>query len=191
MRFALKYALRAEHSKASIDCALPGRLLTLNNTQAGFAKLLQALKSLAKSHDNPAIHILCEATGGYQNALVNFLHKHQIRVSVINPRQVRDFARSRGILAKTDRIDARVIADFGTANTPAPDAPKSPQQQALEALLAQRDALVRIAALRLCGVRFAIRQALRAEHSRSRKNPPSYPRGKVRNRTNQTPHRLP
>jgi transposase len=87
-------------------------------------------------------HIVCEATGGYQNALVDYLHAHSLRCSVINPRQVRDFARSRGILAKTDRLDAQVLADYGAANSPAPQAPKAAHFKRLAALLAARDHLV-------------------------------------------------
>jgi transposase len=68
-----------------------------------------------------AVHVICEATGGYERALVCALHQAGIAVSVINPRQVRDFARACGRLAKTDAIDARVLADYGTKLTPRPD----------------------------------------------------------------------
>ncbi len=70
--------------------------------------------------------MVCEATGGYELILTNALWKEGISVSVVNPRQVRDFARSRGLLAKTDKLDARVLSDYGRVNepeaTPAPNA---------------------------------------------------------------------
>jgi transposase len=130
--------LGADVAKASIDCRLLDQSFSIANNPAGFAKLGSRLKPLAGCQ----VHVVCEATGGYQNALVDYLHQHQISVSVVNPRQVRDLARSRGILAKTDRLDARVLADYGRVNTPLPDAPKPKHLQRLGALLAQRDHLV-------------------------------------------------
>jgi transposase len=65
---------------------------------------------------------------------------------VVNPRQVRDFARSRNLLAKTDRLDAQVLAAFGGANQPKADAPKPAALERLAALLAQRAHLVALQA---------------------------------------------
>jgi len=130
--------LGADVSKASIDCRLLDQSFSITNNPAGFAKLGSRLKPLVDCR----IHVVAEATGGYQDAFVDYLHKHQILVSILNPRQVRDFARSRGILAKTDRLDARVLADYGRINTPAADTPKPKHIQRLGALLGQRDYLV-------------------------------------------------
>jgi transposase len=130
--------LGADVSKATIDCRLLDQAFTIANNASGFTQLDSRLKRL-KSHQ---IHVICEATGGYQNKLVAHLHTRKILVSVINPRQVRDFARSRGILAKTDKLDARVLADFGTANSPKPDAPAPAHLQRLSSLLSARDHLV-------------------------------------------------
>ena len=129
--------LGADVSKATIDCRLRDQAFTVTNDPAGLAHLIARLQA-----DPAALHVVCEATGGYQNALVRALHQHGLAVSVINPRQVRDFARSRGILAKTDRLDAQVLADFGRANAPQPDLPKPAHLQRLAALLAARDHLV-------------------------------------------------
>lgn len=62
--------------------------------------------------------IVLEATGGYQTLLAATLYDHGLPVVVVNPRQVRDFARATGRLAKTDQIDAHVLADFGCRITP-------------------------------------------------------------------------
>jgi transposase len=132
-----KVYLGADVSKATIDCRLHTQAFRIPNDAAGLRQLLTRLRA------HPDVHVICEATGGYQNALVAALHHHAIPVSVINPRQVRDFARSRNLLAKTDRLDAQVLAAFGQANTPAPDAPKSVALQRLAALLSARDQLVR------------------------------------------------
>jgi transposase len=133
----LRVYLGADISKATIDCRLRDQAFTVTNDPSGLAHLLARLQA-----DCDLLHVVCEATGGYQNALVNTLHQHGLAVSVINPRQVRDFARSRGILAKTDRLDAQVLADFGRANAPRPDLPKPAHLQRLTALLAARDYLV-------------------------------------------------
>lgn len=137
MSFSRVY-LGADVSKLTIDCRFLDQAFTISNDLAGFALLEARLKSLSGS----LIHVICEATGGYQNALVAHLHNAGRPVSVINPRQVRDFARSRGMLAKTDRLDALVLALYGAANTPKSDAPKPDHLQRLSALLVTRDFLV-------------------------------------------------
>jgi transposase len=64
--------------------------------------------------------VLLEATGGFERAAVGALAAERLPVAVVNPRQVRDFARATGRLAKTDRIDARVLARFAEALRPSP-----------------------------------------------------------------------
>ena len=130
--------LGADVSKATIDCRISDRVFSITNDRVGFA----SLDARMRSHAGHGVHVVCEATGGYQNKLVAHLHAKGIPVSVINPRQVRDFARSRNILAKTDRIDAAVLASFGLANSPEPDAPTPAHLLRLASLLAGRDHLV-------------------------------------------------
>ena len=88
------------------DAAAP-HALSVANAPAGFASLIQELPPAASAR------IVVEATGGYERALVTALVEAGYRVAVVNPRQVRDFAKALGILAKTDRIDACVLARFG------------------------------------------------------------------------------
>jgi transposase len=64
--------------------------------------------------------VICEASGGYERAVIQALQRRGIDVSLAPANRVRQFARSAGILAKTDRIDAAVLASFGTALRPAP-----------------------------------------------------------------------
>lgn len=86
--------------------------------------------------------VILEATGGYESLLVERLHQHQIALAVVNPRQVRDFAKGIGCDAKTDRIDARVLARFGEVVRPAPQAAQSDDQVKLRALVERRRQLV-------------------------------------------------
>jgi transposase len=88
--------------------------------------------------------IVLEATGGYETALTVELQAVQMPVIVVNPRRIRDYARSMGLMAKTDRIDARVIAEFATNPRLAlRDLPNASARK-LKALLARRNQLLDI-----------------------------------------------
>lgn len=86
--------------------------------------------------------VVMESTGGLETALVGELAGEGIGVAVVNPRQVRDFARAVGQLAKTDALDARVLAHFGEATQPEPRPLAEPETQQLQALVARRRQLV-------------------------------------------------
>jgi transposase len=107
------------------------------NDAAGHATLLAALRPVAGP-----IHIICEATGGYEHGLLAALHAAQVPVTLVNPRQVRDFARAKGLLAKTDSLDAAVLAEYGRVFTPASTAALSPAQQRLAHLVTRRQELL-------------------------------------------------
>lgn len=108
------------------------RQTRLDNTPAGHRQLCKALAKI------PGVHVVCEATGGYEHSLVAALQQARIPVSRLNPRQVRDFARAQGRLAKTDAIDAAVLADYGRRLQPKADPAPDPAQQRLAALVARR-----------------------------------------------------
>jgi transposase len=83
--------------------------------------------------------VIClEATGGYERGLVNALHQAELPVAVVNPAQVRAFAKARGRLAKTDRIDAQLLADFARCLAPRLTPRCSQNQQKLQDLRARR-----------------------------------------------------
>jgi transposase len=86
--------------------------------------------------------VIMEATGGYESLLVDLRHQHNIALAVVNPRQVRDFAKGVGCDAKTDTIDARILARFGQVVQPAPQAAQSEDQLKLGALVERRRQLV-------------------------------------------------
>lgn len=121
-------------SKHHLDYALPDRTLRVTNTPEGHRILLAALP--------PHSHVCVEATSSYHREILEALHQAQIPVSVLNPRAVRDFARARGLLAKTDRIDARVLAGFGRRMDPPPTPPRPRKERELAELCALRDQLV-------------------------------------------------
>ena len=102
-------------SKAGLDVAVRpmGRREFVANDAAGIQILVKRLREL-----QPALIVL-EATGGVERAVTRALASAEFPVVVINPRQVRDFAKATGQLAKTDTIDAAVLARFGEAVRPA------------------------------------------------------------------------
>src|SRR3954463_5306884 len=125
-------------SKAFLDTATrPGSKPERDpNDPAGIAALVSRLKSLA-----PAL-VVVEATGGLELPLVAALQVAKIPVAAINPRQARDFAKASGRLAKTDRIDAEVLAHFAGAIRPEARPSPSAEVQALDALLSRRQQLL-------------------------------------------------
>jgi transposase len=110
--------------------------LAVPNTEEGIGSLIPILRSA-----KPSLIVL-EATGGLERPTVESLTSAGIPVAVANPRQVRDFAKAKGILAKSDRLDAQVLAAFGEALRPEPRPPKSPEIQDLEALTTRRRQIV-------------------------------------------------
>jgi transposase len=125
-------------SKERLDVAvLPSdQEWSIPNEERGINKLQRRLQTL-----KPALVVL-EATGGLELAVTGALGAAQLPIAVVNPRQVRDFARATGQLAKTDRLDARVIARFGEAVKPSPRALPGPEAQALAAMLTRRRQVV-------------------------------------------------
>ena len=129
-------------SKSQLDCALLQDDMQVVSTQfqnnaAGHVALLGWLRR----HANDSL-VVVEATGGYEAAMVATLATGGLRVAVVNPRQVRDFAKATGVLAKTDAIDARVLAQFGRAIQPQVRAPKTEELAELEAVLTRRRQLI-------------------------------------------------
>jgi transposase len=86
--------------------------------------------------------VVLEATGGFERAVVGALAAAGLPVVVVNPRQVRDFARATGRLAKTDRIDAAILARFAEAVRPAPKPLPDGEIRALQAIVARRRQLL-------------------------------------------------
>lgn len=124
-------------SKAALDVAEgSGPVVRFGNTPAGHRALARRL-----ARARPA-RIVMEATGGYERAVLRHLADRGLPAIRVNPRQVRDFARATGVLAKTDAIDARVLARFAAAVEPAHRPLPAPEQERLGALQARRAQLV-------------------------------------------------
>jgi transposase len=115
-------------AKATLQVHLQGRQSEFKNTPSGLRQLCQKLQK------TPGVHVICEATGGYEQAMVKALHLDRIPVSVTNPARVRAAAQAQGERAKNDCIDARGLTDYGQRYQPEPTPPTSDHQDQLVAL---------------------------------------------------------
>ncbi len=127
-------------SKDQLDVAvLPeGKKFPVARNRQGYQKLLAELPAAG------TCLVILEATGGYEREVVAELLDRGHHVAVVNPRQVRDYARALGILAKTDEIDARVLAQFGQHVQPRCLLATPPQMAELQQLVDRRRQLLEL-----------------------------------------------
>jgi transposase len=124
-------------SKTQLDVALrPEGRFAVSNDETGFTQLIERLSRVAP------VRVVLEATGGLEILLVGALAAAGLPVVVVNPRQVRDFAKATGKLAKTDALDAQTLAHFAEVIQPALRPLPDEQTQALAALVTRRRQLV-------------------------------------------------
>jgi transposase len=124
-------------SKDRLDVAVreSGERFDCRNAVAAFAALVDRLRGL-----EPALIVL-EASGGYEQDVLFALLAAGLPAALVNPRQTHSFAKAMGYLAKTDALDARVLAHFAAAVQPEVTRRPSPEQLALGELVARRQAL--------------------------------------------------
>ncbi len=99
-------------AKSSLQLDLAGKSHALTNDAKGHARLIQLLR------EHPKTHVVCEATGGYEQSAVRALHAAGLAVSIIEAGRVRHFAKAKGLRAKTDPIDATVLSEYGRTFKP-------------------------------------------------------------------------
>ena len=124
-------------SQACVDVVVhTGTAFQISHDERGIAEAVERLHAV-----QPTLIVL-EATGGLEVPLAGALAAAALPVVVVNPRQVRDFSRSTGQLAKTDRLDAQILARFAEAIRPPVRPVPDEQTQALAALVARRRQLI-------------------------------------------------
>ena len=129
-------------AKATLELDLGGTIYNLANEAKDHARILKLLASAQKAQPGTKVHVIVEATGGYEAALVRAMHEAGQPVSVIQPSRVRHFAYAKNQRAKTDPIDAKVLSDFGQAIRPTPTPPPSAAQMHLVEVVNRRAQLV-------------------------------------------------
>jgi transposase len=165
-RAAVAAYVGVDVSKDQLDvCSLPGgELRQFANDPTGCGEFVAQLRK------SPACLIVIEATGGYERAALLALQDAGLPVALVNPRQVRDFAKALGQYAKTDRLDAAVLAEFAQRVRPVPQAQIPEKQRQLESLVTRRRQLVEQRSAEECRLQQAtdkfilqtIRQVLKA-----------------------------
>ena len=137
--FPFTQVVGVDVSKAKLDFVLDDgkQPLSIKNTPK------EIVSKLIGQIENPqSAIVVMEATGGYEGRLVELLHQHKIALAVVNPRRVRDFAKGIGRDAKTDPIDAQVIAFYGRVAQPQAQMAKSDEEKKLKSLVGRRRQLL-------------------------------------------------
>ncbi len=126
-------------SKTALDLAQWGqkKVTRFENDAIGIAAIMEVLSS-----KTAVTLIVVEASGGFERTMVTELAAASLPIVVVNPTRVRNFARAKGQLAKTDKIDARMIADFAQAIRPEVRPLGTAEQQLIKALVTRRRQLI-------------------------------------------------
>jgi len=114
-----------------------GKHVVIENTPTAICKKLQQVEKA-----NGCTFVVMEATGGYEQYLVDALHQANIDCAVVNPRRIRQFANGCGKLEKNDKIDAQIIAEYGAFVDPMLKQPLSPERKKLRALVHRRSQIL-------------------------------------------------
>ena len=120
-------------AKSHLDAAIGNEKRRFSNDTIGHRELIKWVKQV-----KTPVQVICESSGGYERALVQALVGAGLRVSLVQANRVRQFARAAGILAKTDRIDAEVLCEFGKLMRPQTVTAARLEQERLRELESQR-----------------------------------------------------
>ena len=125
--------LGVDIAKSYLDAAIGNEKRRFANERIGHRELIKWVKQL-----KVPVQVICESSGGYERALVQALVGAQFKVSLVQANRVRQFARAAGILAKTDRIDAKLLCHFAKAMQPGTISASELEQEHLRELESQR-----------------------------------------------------
>jgi transposase len=125
--------LGVDIAKSYLDAAIGNEKRRFTNDVVGHRQLIKWVKQT-----KAVVQVICESSGGYERKLVQSLARGQVKVSLVQANRVRQFARAAGILAKTDRIDAEVLCEFGKVMQPQTVTAATLEQEHLRELESQR-----------------------------------------------------
>ncbi len=131
-----KSYIAVDIAKDSLQVQAPDYACALPYKQKGLQQLLSIL-----SKQLEGTILVCEATGGYERPLLALLQERNLPYTLLNPARVRDFARSEGIKAKTDPLDAKMLLRYAQQRQPEPTRPNDPCRQELGTLMDRRSQL--------------------------------------------------
>ncbi len=125
--------LGVDIAKSYLDGAIGNEKRRFSNDAIGHRQLINWIKQMPAK-----VQVICEPSGGYERALVRALVGAQLKISLVPANRVRQFARAKGILAKTDRIDAKLLCSFGEAMQPGTISASQLEQEHLREVESQR-----------------------------------------------------
>ena len=125
--------LGVDIAKSYLDGAIGSQKRRFSNATVGHRELIEWIKQF----DRP-VQVICESSGGYERAVVQALARAGVKISLVQANRVRQFARAAGKLAKTDRIDAKVLCEFGKVMRPQVVTAATLEQEHLRELESQR-----------------------------------------------------
>jgi len=124
-------------SKEYLDICWPNRK---NERVANEQKALRTFVGRVKKAKSDLI-LVCESSGGYERLLIQTARDREVPICVVNPARVRHFAKGKGVLAKTDRIDAQMVQAFAQENHPRPVRERSQSEKTMQAWVVRRSQL--------------------------------------------------
>jgi transposase len=125
--------LGVDVAKSYLDAAIGKEKRRFSNEPIGHRELIKWIRRV-----KTPLQVICESSGGYERALVQGLARARVKISLVQANRVRQFARAAGILAKTDRIDAEVLCEFGKLMRPQTVTAAKLEQEHLRELESQR-----------------------------------------------------
>jgi len=116
----MKLYVGIDVSKSKLDVNLNEKNIVIPNNPDGLSTLIKKLKQQIEEGNEIGL-VLCEASGGYERLLINTLHQHGYPTHLAHANKIRAFAKAKGLFAKTDKIDAHIISEYGRVIAPLPD----------------------------------------------------------------------
>jgi transposase len=136
--------LGVDIAKSYLDAAVGNEKGRFANDAIGHGELIKWIKQF-----KAPVQVICESSGGYERALVRALVRAQLKISLVQANRVRQFARAAGIMAKTDRIDAELLCEFGKVMRPQTVTAAKLEQEHLRELESQRRHLTHLLVMEL------------------------------------------
>ena len=136
--------LGVDIAKSYLDAAVGNEKRRFSNDAIGHRELIKWVKQL-----KAPVQVICESSAGYERALVQGLARARVKISLVQANRVRQFARAAGILAKTDRIDAELLCEFGKVMRPQTVTAAKLEQEHLRELESQRRHLTHLLVMEL------------------------------------------
>ena len=138
----MKIYVGVDVGKIYLDVCISGEHLKVDNNKDGFKLIQKAIEKISKDKSN--FILVCEASGGYERDLLSFFNSHGFGTHIAHANKVKAFARSKGYMAKTDKIDCKIIYEYATLMKVTDNEFKlSDSELAIKHLIVRREQLIK------------------------------------------------